>query len=439
MTHAMLHPSRPGRGPTRRAALAAALPAAALLGLLGSAPARAQMLGPHSGEPARVDLSRGGPVTGWTLGADLLGGGSVNWRTLAIMHVAMHEALNAAAPRYARALPPVPGEMQGVPARLAMAAAAYQVLLARHPEQAGTVGDPMFRAALAATPPGPAADDAVSMGAAIGLATTRHYRPTGNPPLPFPTGTAPGAWRPTPPFRQIGLVGDAKPFLFATAGELRGPTPPQPGSPEYLAALDEVRRLGDDRSRERSADQTRAAEFWGQQTSQRGYLHLAVDLLAEHPLPGGLHEEARGMALLTMALADSYIIAWEMKRQFAYWRPITAIQEGGFGAAADPRWYPLLPTPPHPDYPSGHATDCGAGAGVLQGLFGETVGAIRYVAVDLRGRPHRDFPSLAASAEECAASRVWAGAHFRPANDEGLRLGRLIAARALASLPPLPR
>jgi PAP2 superfamily len=319
-----------------------------------------------------------------------------------------------------------------------MAAAAYQVLLARHPEQAGMVADHLFRAAVAATPVGQAADDAVTMGAAIGLAVVNRYRASGNPPMPFPVSNEPGRWRATPPFRLVALVGDSKPFLFDDTGTLRGPPPPVLGSPHYLEVVDEVRRLGDDRSRERTADQTAAAEFWASQSSQRGYLHLAIRLMAEHPLPGGIWDEARGMAQLTMALADGYVMAWELKRQFGYWRPITAINEGGFGVTPDPRWYPLLPTPPHPDYPSGHATDCAVGAAVLQGIFGERVGAVRYAAVDLQGQPTRDYPSLTASADECAASRVWAGAHFRPANDEGLRIGRAIAVKALEALPPLP-
>jgi hypothetical protein len=50
-------------------------------------------------------------------------------------------------------------------------------------------------------------------------------------------------------------------------------------------------------------------------------------------------------------------------------------------------------------------------------------------------QPRRHFPSFGAAAEECADSRVWAGAHFRFANDEGLRIGRAIAARALEAVP----
>src|SRR5882672_11101444 len=54
---------------------------------------------------------RGGDtVTQWTLIADDYGNGAANWRTLAIMQMAMHDALNAAHPVYGRWWPAAAGE-----------------------------------------------------------------------------------------------------------------------------------------------------------------------------------------------------------------------------------------------------------------------------------------------------------------------------------------
>ncbi len=47
----------------------------------------------------------------------------------------------------------------------------------------------------------------------------------------------------------------------------------------------------------------------------------------------------------------------------------------------------------------------------------------------------REFAGLAEMARDCSDSRIWAGAHFRSANEESERLARLISDRALAAVP----
>jgi hypothetical protein len=383
----------------------------------------------------------GGAVTRWSLAADRLGRGAANWRTQAIMHKAMHDALNAAGPRYARWAPPAADEppAEGAAPLVAMAAAAYQVLLARHPEHAPAEADRLFREALREEEPGPAVDNAIRLGAAVGLATVaRHPAPTALP-QPFPVGFEPGRWRPTPPFMQVALVGDDRPMLFGAknGAELRGPPPPGLGEDRYREAVEEVRRLGGAVSAERTEAQRAAAYFWAYQSSQRGFVHLAAALVAERPLAGGAWDEARAMSQLAAALADSFVMAWEEKRHFAFWRPVTAINQGGGGVAADPAWEALIPTPPHPDYPSGHSADCSTGARVLEGVFGTGAAPFDYPAVGAQPPASRRFATFADAANECGDSRVWAGAHFRFASEEGLRIGTVVAAKALKSVPPL--
>ena len=123
----------------------------------------------------------------------------------------------------------------------------------------------------------------------------------------------------------------------------------------------------------------------------------------------------------------------------AWWRPVTALNLGGAGVPADAHWRSLFGTPPHPDYPSGHAADCATGAHLLEGVFGSSHGTVAYSAVDLWAPTTRRFLTFAAVAGECAESRVWAGAHFRAAHEEGRRLGAVVARRTLESVPPLAR
>ena len=88
-----------------------------------------------------------------------------------------------------------------------------------------------------------------------------------------------------------------------------------------------------------------------------------------------LAENARLFALLNLAEADAAIAAWDMKLNYDFWRPITAIQaadtDGNNDTDADPAWTPLITTPPFPSYVSGHSTFSGASAAVLAELFGD--------------------------------------------------------------------
>lgn len=419
-----------------------ALLTAVLLGLSGALPAVAPLPAVAQTMVPVPPAPRPGLVTAWTLVADRLGDGTANWRSLAVMHIAMHDALNAAEPRFARFAPPAPGEPPAAGASPAVAmAAAFQVLLARHPTRAAE-SEPVFQVALAAAagPTPPAAMEAgIALGAAIGLATVTRLTAY-NPPVElFPVGEAPGQWRATPPLSLRGAVGDYRPLLAENSASLRGPPPPPLDSPLYLGEVDEVRRLGVEANSERTPVQTEAALFWASQTTQRSMPHLAVTLLAARPMAGGLWAEARLMAQLAAGLADSFVVAWDEKRRYAFWRPITAINLGSPGVTADPCWEPLVLTPPHPDFPSGHSTDCSTGARILAvGLGGDTE-PVTYVAVDATPPTARQFPRIEAAAEECALSRIWAGVHFRAASDDGLRLGAVIAGRALAMAPPVER
>lgn len=385
-------------------------------------------------------------VTQWTLIGDYYGHGAANWRSLAILHTAMHDALKEA--RREQAHPEV-----------AMAAAAHQVLLSLHPDHdAETTA--AFETVLEQY-----ADDARTaagkeFGKAVGRAAVERRAQDGFDTVHFfqPNGAA-GRWRPTPSLFATSRTNDSRPFLFAAATDLPSEPPPVLGTPRYLQELDETRRLGALRSTERTPEQTEHAQFWARQSSQRGFVELAVRLLAAHPRAGGLQAEARIMAELTLALADSAILTWYEKAKYSLWRPITAIRtEGG-----DAEWSPLIETPAFPEYPSGHATDCYVGAGVLEAEFPDLPGPILYLSsahLEPLGRPlpppptefgmgqHAQpstpkpagprglsFPNLAAIAADCARSRIWAGAHFAASTAESQRLASIIVARALSAPP----
>ncbi len=427
----------PRRAPLKRLLLGGA---AALLLALHPAVSRAQPTALQQMAPAHMpqmqtgfaplpEANEGSLVARWLLVADRIALGVTDPPLTAALAIAMHDTLNAIDARHPRWLPGA-SALPGAAAEPALSMAAFQVLGALYPAtMLRNEAQALLLEALRATPEA-ARGPSIALGAAIGTAVAaRLLRPASIDP--FPVSEALGKWRPTPPIFDPGAVSNALPLLFAGRDGVRGPPPPAIGSPRYLADREEVRRLGAFDSPSRSIEQTQTAIFWAGQSSQRGFMHLAMRLLRQEPPAGGLWGEAHLLSILAASLLDSALLAWEEKRFHAHWRPITAITLGGDGGPVEAGWTPLLPTPAHPDYPSGHAADCGAGAAVLAALLGDAGREVVYVAIEPQGRPQRRFPTFTAAAEECAESRVWAGAHFAFANDEGLRIGRVVAARAL--------
>ena len=83
---------------------------------------------------------------------------------------------------------------------------------------------------------------------------------------------------------------------------------------------------------------------------------------------------------------------------------------------------PLLPTPPFPEYTSGHSTFSGAAAAVLASFYGRDRVEFLCGSDDLPGvvRSYRGFWH---AAEESGMSRIYGGIHFISANVHGLLSG----------------
>ena len=116
---------------------------------------------------------------------------------------------------------------------------------------------------------------------------------------------------------------------------------------------------------------------------------------------------------------------WRSKFEYDLLRPITYIRR-----VIDPNWEPLLNTPPFPEYPSGHSTQSGAAAGVLEAFYGPDF-AFEDATHEDDGIAPRPFAGFAEAAEEAAISRLYGGIHFPSANKNGLEQGRCIAGHIL--------
>jgi membrane-associated phospholipid phosphatase len=134
-------------------------------------------------------------------------------------------------------------------------------------------------------------------------------------------------------------------------------------------------------------------------------------------------------------MADGYIANFESKYHYNYWRPITVIRESG-----DSEWLSYLPTPPVPDYPSGHAAEGAAVATVMARFFNTDFISFSMTS----GAPYpgitRKFWSFSEAARENGASRVINGIHFSTAVNagyiQGERVGEWVFANALRPANP---
>jgi hypothetical protein len=164
------------------------------------------------------------------------------------------------------------------------------------------------------------------------------------------------------------------------------------------------------------------------------YFQIAAALL---PANATLQQTADLFARLGAAQADASVVAWNVKHGALFWRPVTALRRAaarngsaaaaaaGLNATAD--WEPLLKTPPHPEYPSGHSVTAGASAAVLEDAFGTD--AVTFTTnTAAPGFKPRTYASLHASVDEVGDSRVWGGVHYNASveagRDIGYRVGR---------------
>jgi hypothetical protein len=192
-------------------------------------------------------------------------------------------------------------------------------------------------------------------------------------------------------------------------------------SAQYAKEIDEVRRIGARDSKERTADQTAAAIFSLIKPSE---LWSSAARAAAAAQGTSTIENARIFALMSMAQMDATIAGWAIKKQYPLWRPITAIREAAVNP--DPNWEPLLITPSHPDYVSGHCINSGAAARALTLLFGND--GVKFSATFGGGFGlTRSFTGFAAAEKEIGDARVWAGIHTRTADYHGGMVGHEIA------------
>jgi membrane-associated phospholipid phosphatase len=346
----------------------------------------------------------------FTNGLDSIRGG----RVLALVNVAMYDALIAAwdskyaynRPRPSAFDPALPAAADvprspSYPSEHAVVAGAASALLTyMFPDDAQRFADMAAQAGRSSLLAGLNYPSDVTAGLALGgqvavLAIARAKGDGSDAKWEGKMPVGPGYWNGTNPIEP--LLGTWKPWVLKAGDQFRPGPPPAFDSEQKRADLAELKTF------QRTPKTNDIANFWqfavaGTRSHQFWNMQVAREV-SQHHWDDNPPKAARAYALQSITFYDSLVACWDAK--YAYWaiRPFQL----------DAEVKPLFATPNHPSYPAAHGCLSGANAAILGYLFPS------------------EAKTYTAMAEQAAASRVWAGIHYRSDLAPGLELGRQVA------------
>lgn len=256
----------------------------------------------------------------------------VEARLYAIANVAVHDALNAIDPRFARYADAGPIDREANAAAAALTAA-HDAIVGADPG-AATNTNVWYATAMAPL----AGEEGVARGVAIGqraaaaiLARRANDHTVGGGVAPYIPGSNPGDYQFTFPFNTPGFnffgtggFADASmwgatvtPFVLSSGSQFRVPPPYGAASnaaavltARYTQDFNEVKALGCSGCAARTAEQSEIAIFW-KESSPAGWNRIARAVIDARHL--GPAETARTLALLQLGEFDGYTSALEAK------------------------------------------------------------------------------------------------------------------------------
>ena len=263
------------------------------------------------------------------------------------------------------------------------------------------------------------------------LSTKKRYRPFASS----------ANWKPTPPEYMAAIEpywNTIRTFFLDSAQQFKPDAPvafSEDSSSDFMKLAREVYTTG----MKLTEEQKLIANFWDCNpfaVQFQGHMSIGLKKIS----PGGhwmgitgIVSEQAGVnfqntmllhTLVALTLHDAFISCWDEKYRSNRIRPETAINR-----YIDPKWKPLLQTPPFPEYSSGHSVISTATAEVLTHLLGDKFSFADSTETYI-GLPVRQFSSFREAAAEARISRLYGGIHFMDAiengGEEGQRIGDFI-------------
>ena len=220
-----------------------------------------------------------------------------------------------------------------------------------------------------------------------------------------------------------------RPFVLRDWRECPVAAPPPYGTDTSSILFKDAELVRTTRTR-LTPEERAIALYWADNAGESGtpvghWLSIASQMVSERKLSA--EDAARLMVLTSLAQADAFIATWGYKYQYNLIRPRTYIRR-----IADSTWEPLIPTPPFPEYPSGHSTVSAAAATVLAAELGD-IAFDDSTGVTI-GNAVRRFDSFTAAAREAGLSRIYGGIHFSYGNIGGRALGECVGTKVVERL-----
>jgi hypothetical protein len=353
--------------------------------------------------------------------------GAQQARVMAIVHVAVHDAVNGITKKYETYLSPGPAPDNTSPEAAAIAAA-HHTLRNLFGSQAESL-DAAYESSLTAhglSQNDPGISYGRSAAAAILALRANDHSAQAQFDYNAPGAGAPGVWvRLNNAPASLPGWGNVTPFVLRSGSQFRPDPPLALDSKQYAKDYNEIKEIGSLNSSTRTNEQTQIALFWRASASAI-WNPVLSQVLATRNL--SLSATARTFALLYLAASDATVACWDAKYTYNNWRPISAIKggdsDGNEATAADGAWAPLIATPPHPEYPSGHSTASSAMAMILESVFEDNPGVP--IAVTQTGIT-RQWQTFSEGVGEVIEARIYSGIHLRTSDEVGARLGRKVA------------
>lgn len=355
-----------------------------------------------------------------------LGPGAGGHRAMAVVQVSVYDAvsaIDAAGGKYKPYIAKIAAPA-GASVAAAVAAANHATLAELVPSEKSSI-DSFYQAAIDRIPDGQPKVDGIAIGEKAAAAVLKRAASDGsNAPDTYRPHTTPGVYVPTltPVFTQWP---GRTPWVMTRADQFRPAPPPNTSSELWLRDYNEVKSLGAKNSTTRTAEQTAIARFWEE---TRPLLYHPI-LRPVAMLPGrSVAQNAHLYAAAAMAIDDALIAVFDAKYAYQFWRPVTAIRNGGGNASLmqEAGWTPFITTPMHPEYPCAHCVSSGAIAAVIAAELGSSSLPVLSSSSPTADGAVRQWRSLDEFTEEVQAARIYDGVHYRNSAQVGTALGQRV-------------